>query len=304
MPELKQRIWRLVIGTSDTTAVVVEQLDIEFKIKKTLRLEPNKAEVRVYNLHEDTRHAIERLNLYDPKKKPGKRGGATAGSKSAKQPRAPKVGRIRVELSAGYETTGLALLFRGDLRRAVSKQDGEDVVLEIEGEDGGRTVLSSRIRETFPAGTSLLQVVRACAEALGLGTGNLIEVQDELALRSFSHGTTLYGSAADELKGVLRRAGIAYSIQNGVLQFRKAGPREVPTRAVLLNQDSGLIGSPEIDATGTVNAVSLLNPDITIGGYVQLQSRDFNQAYRVLSIEHVGQSAGNDWYHRLELAPA
>ncbi len=303
--DLKGRIWRVRIGVADgpvlSGAIETETLDIDFHIKKSLRPDPNKAEIKIYNLHEDNRHAIEALNLYDPKKKHSRTGGNTHGTK--KSPRAPKVGRIRVELEAGYIDTGMALLFRGDLRRAISKRAGEDIVLEIEGEDGGRTVLSSRIREAVPPGTSLLQVVRALAGALGLGEGNLLEVRAELASRIYTHGTTLYGSAADELKGVLRRAGVAYSIQNGVLHFRKVGPQTV-ARAVLLDNTSGLVGTPERDATGTVLATSLLNPDISIGGYVQLESKSYKGAYRVLSIEHVGSTSGTEWFHKLELTPA
>lgn len=302
---LFDRAWRVGVagqfdgdGSPERRLIDVSQLDIEFHIEKTLRPEPNKCKLTIYNLSQDNRQAIEALNLYDPKKLPGQK----RPKHKKRAPRAPKVGRIRVEIEAGY-VEGTALLFRGDLRRAISSRKGGDWVTEIEGEDGGTTVLASRIRESFPPGTNLLVVVRACAEALGIGLGNIIEVQSLLTSRSFTHGTTLYGPAAEELKGLLRRAGVAYSIQNGVLQFRNVVP--LVANAVTLNQNTGLVGDPEHNATGTVTAVSLLNPELSIGGYVLLESKGgLGGVYQVVAVDYDGSTFENDWYAKLFLSPA
>lgn len=307
MSRLFNRTWRVRVAgrfdagsTSETLLIDVSQLDIEFNVEKTLRPEPNKCKLTIYNLSQDNRQAIEALNLYDPKRLPGqKKKKAPAGVKNA--PRAPKVGHIRVEIEAGYGEFR-TLIFRGDLRRAISSRKGGDWVTEIEGEDGGRTVLSSRIRESFPPGTRLLTVVRACAESMGVGTGNLIEVSDVLNARVFTHGTTCCGSACDELKGLLRGAGVSYSIQNGVLQFRDSTP--LVTNAVVLNQNTGLVGDPERDPAGTVKATSLMNPALSIGGHVKLESKAYNGTFQVVAIEYDGSTFGDEWYAHLELKNA
>lgn len=306
--EMRQRRWRVRIGTAlpDSNgvapAIEFDSLQIEFDIKKSLRPEPNSCKLRVYNLNAEHRAAISALNLYDPKKVRGQKKPSSAQAKKPQGPRAPKVGRIRVEIEAGYESTGMSLLFRGDLRRAISTHEGPHWITEIEGEDGGRSILSSRITESFPPGTTRLEVVRACADALGLGLGNIRDVQSYLDT-PYEYGTVCSGAAHRELVGVLRSAGITVSVQNGVLQFLRVASG-LQREAVYLSPDTGLIDSPRYDSSGTVLATALLIPDLSPGCFVVLKSRDFDDQYKVVSVRHEGKSAGSSWYHHLELAPA
>ena len=277
------------------------ELDIEFEIKRSVRPEPNSCQLTVYNLSEASRKQIEELNLYDPKKVKG-----GAKKPSAKRPvkqnvRAPKVGRIRVELEAGYKEAGRSLIFRGDLRRAITKHDGTTATTVIEGEDGGRSVLSSRINESFPPGTTREHVVRVCAEAMGVGVGNIRDVSALLQTK-YSHGTVLSGQASAELKGVLRGAGVVYSIQNGVLVFRAAA-NGLDREAFVLNSDTGLVGSPELDASGALMVTSLLIPELVPESYIKLESKERQGVYRIIGVTYKGNLAGQDWYAVCECVP-
>jgi hypothetical protein len=293
MSQLFRRAWRVVVNGIDVTA-----LDVEFEVEKSLRPEPNTASLVIYNLATDTREAIEALNLYEPIKTKGQKAKPSAGKAGVK---GPKPGRIPVEISAGYETPGPSLIFRGDLRRAVSKKNGADWVTTIEGEDGGRSVLQARVHQSFPAGTTRLDVVRACADGLGLGLGNILEVQ-HLLTKPYTSATIVDGSADTELRGVLRRERIAYSIQNGVLQFHRVG-QGLEVAAYELSSGSGLVGSPEFDANGHVTAKTLMLPNIAPGAYVSLAAKSFRGTYRVDTIKYTGQSAGDEWYAELGLLP-
>ncbi len=285
-------------------------LHFDFDIQKDLTEEPNKCKLTIFNLNEDARNALDGLSIFDPKKPRGtKKSGPRSrdkelyhGKGTGTKPRAPKTGKIRVEIRAGYISTGMSLIFRGDLRRASSEYQ-EDGTWEttIEGEDGGRTVLSSRINESFGPGTSLLTVAKACADAMGLGLGNFIEVQDLLGA-SYPRGTVCSGPAAQELAGVLRRAKVGYTILDGQLNFRRlVGPQKLTT-AVYLSQATGLVGSPVRDSTGLVSVTSLLNPQIALGGYVQLDSKVLSGSYYVQKIQYKGSNYSQDWYSQLELA--
>jgi hypothetical protein len=292
-PKYFKRIWKVQIED-----IVFDALDVEFEIKKSLRSEPNSCELLVYGLSEASRKSIESLNIYDPKRTKGEK----RTTRVKKTPgRAPKTGKIRVEIHAGYEDTGLSLLFRGDLRRGVSKVDRPEVVFEIQGEDGGTAFLESRINESFPAGTHKVTVVRACAEALGLGLGNLRTVESALQ-GQYTHGTSASGPASSVLAGVLRGSRVTYSIQNGTLQFVQAGGG-LSTIAIDLRQDTGLIGTPELDASGAVIAETLMIPDVAPGAYVQLTSKAFKGLYYVKEVVTKGDSSGGDWGHRLEMYP-
>lgn len=307
MTEIKNKRWRIRVAQAYATdgsavpAIEFETLQCEFEIKKTLRPEPNCCKLKIYNLGPEHRAALEAMNLYDPKKVRGQKSAKKPAAKKKQGPRAPKVGRIRVEIEAGYETTGMSLLFRGDLRRAISTHDGKTWTTSIEGEDGGRSVLSSRITESFPPGTSRETVVRALASALGVGLGNIRDVVDQLS-QSYAHGTVCTGQAAEELRGVLRSSGITYSIQNGVLQFLPAG-QGLLRSAVVLSPTTGLVGSPHLDSSGTVIATALLVPDIAPGQYVVLECRRHSGQYKIVSVTHKCTTFGDDWYHVLELTP-
>jgi hypothetical protein len=286
--------------------VDVSNLDIEFQIHKSLRPEPNTCRLKIYNLSQANRDRIEALNLYEPVKgQSGKRQSAEASA--AKRGRAPKAGRIAVEVYAGYEGDLFRgkppLLFRGDLRRAISTREGPDWVTEIEGEDGGRSILTARVAATLNRGTTVGQAVRMCADIMGVGIGNYLEFSEEMS-RAFPTGAVLDGPAQRELSGILRRLGMQWSVQNGVLQFTKNGKTNDQRLAPALSSVSGMVGDPARNATGEVEATSLLIPGVYPGGYVMLQTQRYPGLYSVQVVDHIGSTFGNDWYHKIALTPA
>jgi hypothetical protein len=276
--ELRNRIYTLRVDRLQIT-----ELDIGFDIVKSKKKdEHNSCSLRIYGLSKDHRASIEALSL-----KPKADGVQT--------------GNIRVELEAGYETTGASLIFRGDLRTAVSSRQGPEIVTTIEGEDGGRSVLRARISKTFGKGTDFAAVVRACAQAMGVGVGNLSDVTATIR-KSYPSGIVLSGNAPDALRNVLRPLGLTYSIQNGVLQLQRAGA-PLTTQAVLLRSDTGLVGSPERDANGIVTFTSLLIPDLIVGGRVVFDTKDLKGVYQIQRLNLTGEKSAQDWYAKGECKP-
>lgn len=299
MTTLFERDWLVRVNGQE-----IRGLSIEFEVKKTLHPEPNSCSLSIFGLAPESRRAVEELNLYDPKKIKGAKDKVTYDNAVAKQPtavsRVPKPGKIRVEIEAGYKDAR-SLIFRGDLRRGITKYEGPEVRLEIEGEDGGRTMLSSRVTHSFPPGTRRAEVVRECAAALGLGLGNFLEVEPFLT-QAYDSGTVVNGPAERELTGVLRRAKIGWSIQNGVLQFHRAGAG-VQTRGLLISKETGLVGRPQRDSTGALMVETLLIPDVAPGQYFALQSEDYKGTYFMKSVTSKGESSGTPWYHTIEAYP-
>lgn len=254
----------------------VSGLDIVFEIEKSVKREPNKATIKVFNMPVEIRRYLSALST---KKKKGP-------------------GKIRVELEAGY-VENKSLIFRGDLRTAISEQDGPDVVTTLEGEDGGRSMLWARINQTFPAGTRVDSVITACAQALGVGIGNTMEVVRLARLEGgggiFTAGTTLSGSAHHELDGLLKSIGMTWSIQNGAIQILKRG-RAVQTTSIKLTPDSGLVGSPQRQPDGTISFKALLNPEIYPGRQISFEEEGLSGTYKVKKLKYQGDSVGLDWY--------
>lgn len=275
MTVLANRVCNVVVDT-----VRVEGLRVQFKVDKSTGKEPNTCEVRIYNLAENTRASMQKKH-------------------------APVI------LTAGYAGNA-AVIFSGDARTVDHVKQGAEWVTIAKCGDGERAYQYSRINRSFKPGTRIADVALACADALGLNAGNLL---DELnrggfrgGLTEFSHGYVAYGKASAELDKVLRTAGLTYSVQNGELQVLR-GAAPAPGRAVLLTPDSGLIGSPEHGTPekkgkpSVLKARSLMQPQIVCGGRVEIRSGAIKGQFAVKKLSHAGDTHGTDWYTDLEGLP-
>jgi len=242
------------------------------------------------------RKEIEDLNLYDPK--------AAVGQKQ-KKTKGPAKGLIPVEISAGYGSDP-SLVFRGLLRRGTSSFSDGTWTTKIEGEDGGQSMYAARVAESFPPGTPKVAVLKSLVAALGLGLGNIAEILPVVGTKVFPKGTLIDGQAADELRRILRADGLSYSAQNGVVQFLRNGvglPSGI-VQAYPLTGLTGLVGRLMRDATGEIQATTLMVPNLAPGGYVLLTGEDYAGLYRIMGVETNGSSYGDEWGHTLSLLPA
>lgn len=277
------RSWRLRVDTLQFSGTGKPgDITMSFDVEKTIKAEPNKATIKIWNLIQDHQRQLQALSVQKGR------------------------GRIRVELEAGYQS-GMMLLFRGDLRRAGTSRSGPDLITEVSGEDGGRSVIWSRVNRSFPPGTTVEVVAKACAEAMGLGLGNLPEIVRGKRMGSagstFFDGCVLSGNAADELTHILRSLGLSYSIQDGAVQVIERG-KALQASAVVLGSGTGLIDRPVVNADGTVSASSLLIPDLYPGRKVQFDTVDLAGIYTLQKTNYVGGTEDNEWYCNMEAKAA
>lgn len=314
--QLFRRKWTVQIDTLD-----VSNLDIEFKILRTLRAKPNRCVLSVWNLNKDHRAQILKRNRPNPVS------GKTVG--------------ISVRIDAGY-VDNTSTLFLGDLREASSIRDRTDWKTTLTGDDGGRAYREARISHTFTKGTSISTVLQQCVEALNIGTGNVSKFLSDAEIAGIGgtlpHTMVLSGNAAQQLSRLLNSIGLTWSIQSGVVQIAKKG-QPINLDAVLLTPDTGLIGSPEaaIDSTISlgnpqqfagvstdsitstalgviqlakgkatkapkpidariVKLKAMLIPGLFPGRKVRLKSDSFDGDYVLTECEYLGQTWSNDWY--------
>jgi hypothetical protein len=269
------RQWSLQVGTLD-----LSDLDLAFQVERSVRREPNVAEIRVWNLSETTRAQVE--------------------------------ARGTVVLRAGYEDP--PTLFRGDIRRAWTESDGIDNVTVLQARDGGRAYSEARIARSYNPGTPVVTVLRDVVADMEIGEGNLSEYAAAYALRNgadtFGDGYVAAGPARRVLDALTRAAGLRWSVQNGALQILQQG-RPLQTRAVLLSSDTGLVDSPAWDEVGrrtrgrrgTVTCKTLIQPGIEPGRRVVLESRHISGGFEVRRIKYQGETRGDPWFASLELRP-
>lgn len=269
------RAWRLDVDRTRIEGTAGKGLEISFDVTRSLEQASNSAQVRIWGLKAETRQALSGLSVKG--KRPGK---------------------IKTELHAGTDKA-LFLLFHGDLRYSHSERDGSDWVTTVEGEDGGRAQADSQINRSFAPGTRVDQVALACANALGLGLGNLPQALKGTS-QTFDSGTTVSGKASDNLRGLLKSLDLRYSVQHGVIQVL-ATDRGLQIPQVLISKNTGLVGSPTRTPEGRVLARVLLQPGLDPGVRARLQSDEFKGTYIVRSNKMAGDASGQEWYSDLEL---
>lgn len=280
---LFDRDWRVTVGELR----VSKPMRAAFEIERTLRPQPNKATVRLWNLTRDHQAQLEN---------------ATAA---------------QVIVEAGFvDDRGPEQIFRGELFRARGRAasgpsagtdvDASDAVTYVEARDGGRSYASSRIEQSFEPGVRIATVLRACADALGVGPGNLDQVANVAAAEAggdiYPEGTVLSGQASRELTRILAGLGLRWSVQHGMLQILRRG-QALQTQAIRLTSSSGLVGRPEIGTRGRVHVVALLTPDLWPGRVVMLQTERVEGRYTVQAVTYRGDSHADAWFAECELAP-
>jgi hypothetical protein len=301
MATLFPRAWKVQVDTLDVSAI-----DIEFKILSSLKPEPNKCVLTLYNLNRDHRAQLQKRNRPNP----------SSG----------KLVGVPTQVEAGYKDN-TSVLFSGDLREVAGNRDDVDSRLTLSGDDGGRAYREAQFDESFSfrKGAPIGNILSQCCEAMGIGIGNAANFEATAQISGF--GSTLPGPmvfdgpVAAGLTGLLESIGLTWSIQRGALQLREKG-KPLNMSAILLSPSTGLLGSPEasIDSsvslgnpqqfaagaalktkkqkphdTSIVKFKAMLIPGLVPGRKVVLQSSEFNGGYYITEIEAVGQSWGGSW---------
>lgn len=251
-----------------------EDLRITFEAVQSLDKDPNTANITIYNLNAEQRSYLSEKG-------------------------------IRVVLEAGYDENFNTIFF-GDLSSSRSYKEGPDWLTELECKDGGRTVKNSTAFRSFRKGVKAKKVVKYLIEAMGLtataGTKAVVEAMTD----EYTNGKVLSGKAANQLDRILADHGLEWSIQNGRLQILKYGTVEDRTVFVFLSKDTGLVGSPEEGAPDKkrgpkkYTAKSLLQPGLTPGKLVSLQSIVLEEDVVVDKVTHTGDNFGTEWYSLIE----
>ena len=285
-----RREWSVTIGALRIAAPI----RVKFEIERTLKATPNKATVSVYNLTRDHQANIAQADM-----------------------------GTQVLIAAGFEDErGAETIFAGELFRAragksivfgkasgvagTESAGGIDAITTVQARDGGRSFAHARVSMAFDEGVSISTVLRALADSLGVGAGNIDEVADVARALTgddtYPQGTVISGSAPREMTRVLAALDLRWSVQHGAIQVLSRGSA-LQTEAVRLAPNTGLIGSPERGTRGHVRAVALMTPGLWPGRRVELASRLISGLYTCEAVKDRGDSHANDWFAECDLVP-
>lgn len=259
---------------------VLVGLDFEFRVDRSLKPEPSKADFSVFNLSPDNRKYLQ-----------------------------AQKGGVIVEFRAGYSRDSeLALIYLGQLREVTTVRDGGDWTTQISTGDGDKE-RKHPVAFSLGPGTSFDAAVKKSLQEMGLratnitkdiSTGKFGDASKELV-----EGFAAFGFAGPELDRLLDSGGFEGSIQNGELQVLPKGAA-LNKSAVTLKESTGLVGSPELgtdDGKPQLKCRSLLNGEIVPGRMIHVISENLDGFFRAERVVYSGQTQGNDWYCDIEAKP-
>lgn len=285
----------LTVQGSGPNGLDLSDLRVRFQVLAGDYQSPNNAAIRVYNLKDETAQQVQ--DEFSS-----------------------------VILKAGYEEGAFGIIFAGDIKQFKrGRESATDTYLDILAADGDSEYNFGTINQSFPAGSTSADHLRAAAAAMGLD----ITIPDLTGTNPrFARGRVGFGMGRDLMRVASRSLGSSWSIQGGKIQVIEDSGY-LPGEAVEINQLNGMIGIPEQTDEG-VKVRTLLNPKLRVGTLVKLNTADitrliqqnpalspmpFNQRvgiqfasklaegsdglYRLYVVDHQGDIRGNEWYSDL-----
>lgn len=286
-----------LLVANESEALDLSPLRFKFQIKAADVESPNNAWIRVYNMNPDT---VQRLR--------------------------PAFTRVIVQ--AGYQG-GSGVIFDGTIKQyRIGRESSTDTYVDLLAADGDLAYNYAVVNKTLAAGSSTGDRINATVQSM-----KQYGVQGQQVLLPetggvLPRGKVLFGMARYQLGIAAKSADAAWSIQDGKVRVI---PRTgfLPDEVVVLNGQTGLIGRPEQTVDG-IRARCLINPNIKVGGRVQIDNKAINQTlqadpnaapvpynqwaglqlfanlaadgiYRVYVIEYDGDTRGQEWYADLTL---
>ena len=307
------RSFALQIASAQDIVEVGSDLRVKFQITANDIETPNTAVIRVYNLS-DTR--VRQL----------------VASPAGLTPLTAVPGRTRAQwefskivLSAGYgENPGV--IFEGTIKQfRRGKERNVDSFLEILAADGDIPYNRGVVNDSLPAGATVNQQFQGLVKAMGIPAdpSTTAVLADSPYGGILPRGKVRFGLARYYMSDLAKTANVRWSIQNGQLVLVPI-TGYLPGDAIKINSATGMVGVPEANEQG-VTVTTLLNPAIRVGYRVEINEADVTETviseqffpeynhlnlvatvdrsteglYRVIVIEHEGDSRGIEWYTKL-----
>lgn len=273
------RRYRILVSNSSGIALDVSDLQCTFDIQYVINQTPPFSTIVIYNLNPETENFL--LSYGD-----------------------------HIVVEAGYEGSQYGAIFEGDLLEPIrDKADNVTFRLTLNALTANRVANQAFANFTVARGQSQRSIVQNIASKANVPTP-LGDISPVLRSAKLPRGKSVFGLTRDYLRQIAQGSGSTVSYHDGKINIINAS--DPPKGEIIdLTPQSGLIGQPVQSDLG-VSFQCLLNPAISINTLVHIDSsiiqaqtyqigqkpRPLDSAgiYRVMSVEHKGNTRGDDWY--------
>lgn len=250
----------------------LDGIEVKFSVEKLASAVMNQADIDICNLTKDD---IEYLTTY------------TSQFIAINQ-------RKRIRIFAGYEDTGVSLIFDGDIVEALPTNP-PDVWLRCKALSGyynAKTPLSTVISGTH----SIKEICASVAGFLELSLNYMATCTKTISDFEFTGGKTRLIKELNEICDIL-----VYE-DDGVLVVQDKGQPRIDVGIRRIDETSGMIGIPKPDAIG-IECKILLDNSIKIGQKIYIESTSIPAAsgeYCIYELKHSGDLRGNEFYTEIK----
>lgn len=278
------------LGTTKSTenTRLITDSQIKATIKKDNNKEPNKSQISVYNLSDDTVNYINK-NIRN---------------------------NVAVALAVGYrDSNTLQTVFKGTVQWVSDVFNGVDRITTLHCVDGGINLSLARSSRSYPKGTKVKTIIQDLTTDLGGAAGNVAIDNGE----TISSASSMCGSTSYYLDHLCKGIDHNFSMQDGAV-FITPRSKMFSARSSYIADGSGLIGSPQpfhndIKPTQSVNKNSKKAKKPTDGVKFKceidgtiipektlwLKSKVYDSAFKVVSVTHNIDYEGNTFTSDVEV---
>lgn len=225
-----------------------------------------------------------------------------------------------VEIKAGYSDT-LGTIFLGGVANPSEVLSKADRTIEVELVDGlsNYDSIGTMSMNGVVTGDTILNEIK---NSMGIESAIITDrALEMLKTAKYGNGYCQVGKMKAALQSLMNKAGLSYTLQNGILQVFYPG-EAITTQAYILSAETGLISIPKkISITqssssktgnGKVSSLNsatseenngtpgyeveyLINGAIGINDLVQVESKNLNGIFRVIKQSYEGDNYNGDW---------
>lgn len=287
------RVAKITVGKPGDGRKEISNLRVTFDIEKDLTKETNKSQISIYNLSDETLKIVENPDSV-------------------------------ILLDAGYKDS-FGRVFEGAIT-FVSSRGETDIETEIEAADGHLEIRDSIFSKSYGPGISSQVILFDIVSSMGA----TMQISTDIEHKEYPNGFAYAGKSKGAIEKVCNYIGAKWSIQNRIIQVRKAGGAISP-KAFLISSETGMIGSPErIVKTQTIKLSeedknkntkkkrgrkkktekekktgwkikSLLLASVNPGSVIEVRSKYVKGFFVVDRVNHKGDTHGDDWYTEMEV---
>lgn len=267
---------RIVLSNAEEE-LEVDQLSIQFEIRKTLLGYPARGRISVLNLGEETIQRITQVYT-------------------------------TVELYGGFAGAE-ALLFRGNITNYYKSRLSATSAFVMVVKSSTSAWEGSKFSKTYRAGTPVSTIIREVAESFD---GTIVgQLQFDESWQTNVSDASFTGSSRRSMDQLARDYNFDWNIVEGEVIVTPRGKTLQDKPTYIISTATGMIGSPIITDQG-VDFRILLNPDIMLGRQIEMRSKygelgqsgvDFRRVrntadgvYKVMDILMTGGTRSPEWY--------